>query len=608
MSTIGRRGFLAASIAVAGATAGLGAAGSASAATLTKPALTPPLYQDHPWLHLARTGLFLHWGMFTSPAFTDVAEWEADVTDSGWNPEYWVQEALKLKASYMVLVTFHSRLGYARAWPSQVPGSPSTQRDFLGELIAAGKKSGLKVICYVTDDPQWHNETGHESFDSAAYSAYKGRTVDLTARDGFGEYSYDVFIELMNNYPDLAGFWIDNDNAYWEDNGLYERIRAERPDMTLSNNNEDTPIMDMVSHEQKTGMLPNYDYSAATWTPLPRLAEGCFTVGGNWWYQGKNNTVDYPLTIRRVISNAGASIRSLIAEGAQHNGRFTPNIEAFNNFVGDWFDQIWESVGNTEGGGYMYGGLQPGWLNDGAFAAVTVARHNPRLQYLHVTTRPTTDTFLKVRDNGYEIVRVEDLRTGRRLPFVQEDGTVTIRSIPESAWDEYDTVLRIRTTGRRDHILSGGHIRATATAEKAGFPASNLVDDDFTTYWDADNTIPVTITLDLREIREVAYLAVNQREWSPTQNRETFGRKEDTARIKDYWVEVSDNGRNWHTEIAAAEMESAKAVRFIDLNTRARYIRLHVDSTWALETVPAYYKKLGIDSIEVATGNPRSHG
>ncbi|MCX4550642.1 alpha-L-fucosidase [Streptomyces sp. NBC_01267] len=621
MSTIGRRGFLAASITVAGAATGLGAAAPAFAAPasvtgpsaarsstgLTAPAApTPPLYREHPWLRTARTGLFLHWGMFTAPAFTDAAAWEAEVTGSGWTAEYWVREALKLKASYLVLVTFHSRLGYARAWPSQIPGSGSTRRDFLGELIAAAKKRGLKVICYVTDDPQWHDATGTECLDSAAYSAYKGKAVDLTTREGFGEYSYDVFVELMRNYPELAGFWIDNDNEYWERNKLYERIRTERPDMTLSNNNEDTPIMDMVSHEQKKGMLPDYDYSAATWTPLPRLAEGCFTVGGNWWYEGKNNTVDYPLTIRRVISNVGASIRSLIAEGAQHSGRFTPNIEAFNNYVADWFDGMWESVDGTEGGGYMYGGLQPGWLNDGAFAAVTVARHDPRLQYLHVTTRPTSDTFVRVRDNGYRITRVEDLRTGRRMPFVQENGTLTIRSV--STWDDYDTVFRIRTTGDRAFVLPGHRVRATATSSKAGFPASNLVDGDFTTYWDAGDTIPVSITLDLGEVRNVACLGVNHHEWSPTQNRETFGRKEDSARIKEYGVQVSRDGRNWSTVIASAELESAKAVRFIDLDTRARYVRIDVASTWALESVPAYYRKLLIDSIEVTTGHPRSRG
>ena len=61
-------------------------------------------------------------------------------------------------------------------------------------------------MLYMTDDPQWHNEVpGVETLDSAAYSAYKGQQVDLTTRDGFGEYSYDLFHEVMDNYPDLSG-------------------------------------------------------------------------------------------------------------------------------------------------------------------------------------------------------------------------------------------------------------------------------------------------------------------------------------------------------------------------------------------------------------------
>src|SRR6266545_4792033 len=81
----------------------------------------------------------------------------------------------------------------------------------------------------------------------AAYTAYKGRQVDLTTRPGFGQFSYDLFFEVMANYPDLGGFWIDNDNEYWEQNHLYEQIRQLRPSWLLSNNNEDTPIMDTVS-------------------------------------------------------------------------------------------------------------------------------------------------------------------------------------------------------------------------------------------------------------------------------------------------------------------------------------------------------------------------
>lgn len=107
---------------------------------------------EHPrqqWLRASTAGLFLHWGMFTAPKHLDCAEWERDVTGGGWSADYWVDEARKLGASYIVLATFHSRLGYARPWPSAIPGSCSTKRDLLGELVKAGKAKDVKIILYV---------------------------------------------------------------------------------------------------------------------------------------------------------------------------------------------------------------------------------------------------------------------------------------------------------------------------------------------------------------------------------------------------------------------------------------------------------------------------
>jgi alpha-L-fucosidase len=572
---------------------------------VTSPARADLFNPRQTWLRNSTAGLFLHWGMRTNPGYTDCAAWEKAVTDGGWDPGYWVSEAQKLHASYLVLASFHSRLGYSRPWPSTIPGSCSTKRDFLGELIKAAKAKGLHVILYMTDDPQWHGEGGHEWLDSAAYSAYKGKQVDLTTRPGFGEFSYDNFVEVMHNYPGLSGFWIDNDNEYWEQNGLYERIRSERPDMLLSNNNEDTPIMDTVSNEQKTGMTPPYDYPAATWTPMPRLTEADFKLPtkGAWWYDGSDSAIDYPVSIGRYITNAGASIKNLVAETAMVNGKLPSNQVAFNNFIKPYLDKIWESIGNTEGGGYMYGGLQPGAWNDGAYGTVTVAKGNPHRNYIHVLTKPSGGT-LTVRDNGYKVTRVTDVRTGHRFAFTQENGYITISGITN--WDTYDTVFRVDLAGQQGIYR---HVTATATASADGHPAADLTDGSYLNWWDSNATAPVSITLDLRRPSPVKFLAINQREDSPTRNRETFGRKEDSARIKDYKVYVSDDGINWGDPVKTGVLESAKAVRFIDLNpTRARYVKLEIDSTWAAPTVPNFYKKLAIDEIHVGWSSPTGHG
>src|SRR5438132_8209182 len=130
------------------------------------PARAELLNPRQTWLRNATAGLFLHWGLRTTrtdpsaPPFlnTDCAAWENEVTAQGWSADKWVSAAQKLHAQYLVLASFHSRLGYARPWPSKIPGSCSTKRDFLGETIAAAKAKGLKVILYMTDDPQWYWE------------------------------------------------------------------------------------------------------------------------------------------------------------------------------------------------------------------------------------------------------------------------------------------------------------------------------------------------------------------------------------------------------------------------------------------------------------------
>ncbi|QEV62475.1 alpha-L-fucosidase [Streptomyces spectabilis] len=562
------------------------------------PAADPPRQQP---LRNATAGLFLHWGMFTSPKHYDCAAWEKAVTDSGWTPEYWVDEARKLDASYIVLATFHSRLGYARPWPSKIPGSCSTRRDFLGELIAAGEAKGVRTILYMTDDPKWHDEQGVETLDSAAYSAHKGRDVDLTTRPGFGEFSYDNFFEVMADQPKLSGFWIDNDNEYWERHRLYEQIRERRPDLTLSNNNEDTPIMDMVSHEQKTGMTPAYDQPSAIWTPMPRLTESCYKVPstGAWWYDGQDRPVDTGLNVGRYVANAGTSIKSLMDLQAMVDGRFPPQQQKFTDFMKDYLPPIRESLHGVHGGGYAHGGMQPGAWNDGAYGYVTVSRARPTTQYVHVTTRPTTGDRVRLRDNGHRVTAVSDLRTGARLPYDQRDGRLTIRSIED--WDAYDTVLKVETAKDRYGVYPTGSV----TADEP-----RLTDGDFTTYTDNQGTLPVSFTLDLGGRRKAAYLGVNQREWSPTHNRSTFGRPEDSARIKDYTVSASDDGRRWR-QVAAGVLESARGIRFIDLGDgpdglKARYLKLDVSTTWSAPSAPNFHRRLRIDEIQVGHDHVRS--
>ncbi len=521
-------------------------------------------------------GLFLHWGMRTAPSHTSCSAWESAVTGGGWNAQYWVQEAQKLHTQYIVLATFHSRLGYARPWPSAIPGTCRTSRDFVRELIDATNAANppMKTILYMTDDPQWWNEglgAGQSWMNSSAYSAYKGHSVDLHTRPGFGEFSYDNFFEVMNRYPDLGGFWIDNDNSYWEDRDLYEQIHQIRPNYTLSNNNEDTPEMDMISNEQKTGMTPSYDYPQAVYTAAPRLIEADFKLptSGSWWYTGTDNSVDYKLTLGRLITNAGSSVKALMAETPMKAGRMPPAQESFNNFANTYLNAIWESLNGTEGGGYMYGGLDPGFWNDGAHGVTTISKTNPNLHYVHVINRPSGST-LRLRDNGYKIAGVTNLRTGANVAYTQSGGWLTLNGI--SSWDQYDTVFKV-VSGGREGIIPPSTYTMSASSSATGRPASAAADGNYLTYWDNNNAGTVNLRFDLGSAKPIQYLGINQREDSTTYPAAN------SARINAYSVAVSNDGSSW-TTIKTGNLPNHRGVQIIDVPlTTARHVRLEKTSS-----------------------------
>ena len=344
--------------------------------------------------------------------------------------------------------------------------------------------------------------------------------------------------------------------------------------------------------------------------PEPRLTEGEWKLPttGNWWFDGHDGPVDYPVTMGRIVSNAGSSIKSLMAETAQVNGKFPAQQEAFNNFAGPYLDQIWPSIHGVEGGGYMYGGLQPGDWNDGAHGVTTVSKTDPDLHYVHVLTKPADRrrriSVRRQRLPGHPRDRLPHrqaaaVHPARRLPHHQRHhraGTPTTRC----SWC---------TPPAGSAFYPTGVVSATATASADGFPAAEPHRRRLPELLGLNATLPVSVTLDLGQRRPVQYLAVNQREWSPTYNRNTFGRPEDSARIKDYKVFASNDGVHWGDPVKTGVMPSARGVQYLDLGLteqRPRYVKLEVDDTWAADNAPRFFHQLQIDEMWLGWGYPTS--
>ena len=199
------------------------------------------------WFHNAKFGIFIHWGLYSVPAFAvkelsftespkegeeyyfknnPYAEWylntlrihgsptqEYHYKEYGedfsydefipkfneeierWNPQEWAELFKNAGAKYVVLVTKHHD-GFL-LWPSKYPNPRKehykASRNIVGELTNSVKSKGMKMGFYYSTSFDW-------SFNSVPI---KDRTSDMTngvTTPEFTEYVRNHWYELIDEY------------------------------------------------------------------------------------------------------------------------------------------------------------------------------------------------------------------------------------------------------------------------------------------------------------------------------------------------------------------------------------------------------------------------
>ncbi|NQX66498.1 alpha-L-fucosidase [Paenibacillus alba] len=537
------------------------------------------------WYTSAKVGLMIHWGMTTGQTNDDIAayynitDFEAAATAGGWNANKWVDEALRIKAKYITLCSFHSVMGYIKPWRSAIPGTMVTQRDYLGELVAAAHAKGIKVIVYITPDPKWHDRFGYEWMDNAGYRNYKNdQSIDMNTKKGWAQYSYDIVDELLTNYPNIDGLWFDGWNQYWDDLGLIEHIRSRNDNLVTIGNGRarDLQIADADSLENRaSSYTPSYNIPSGFQAVPSRATAENFKIGGGWWYHGDENTfVDIPQTIRYIAVAAGSNFNVDIGEGPKIGGEMSVSLTNVNTQINAFLNWAGESIFGTAGGGFHKGGFQPGNWNLGSFGVTTLVPGG-NTHYIHVLTSPTSGNQIVIPDVGYTVSKAVLLKTGQPLTFSQNGGYVTI-SVP--AWDSIDTIIKLTATNPLN-ILPRASITATASSEDPSHPVASAVDDDYTTYYSAASgaALPQSITLKLNQKADISGLRIQQTEDRPV----TTGQEgaPPPTRLKDYEVYVSNDGLNWGTPVKTGTLMNQRGVQqilFNTLQTQKRYVKFKV--------------------------------
>ncbi len=495
------------------------------------------------WYLKAKLGLFIHWGTNignfdwksgkTPPPYKNAEEFENAALQNGWSADKWVKTAKEIGAQYIILTTFHSTCGYLRVWPSNIPGTPFTKRDFLQEIIDSAQKEDIKVIIYMTNQASWaidkYNKLdGVNWTDPQAYSLYKDdSTIDIAKRENFINYFVkDVMDELFINYPKISGFWYDGWDTKDESNRIeeeiFEYVHSRMPEaINIKNNYNNIYAIgeDVMSLEDWKGAhnfanAPDthygviYHYNLPNYTSMPpTIRESSFKTIGGWKYGDYIPELsEHPDDIKRIITIISNNWVAVPGYGPTISGDFPEPLTKFHERLAEFMTWAKESIHNTMGGGHGQGGFAPGYWNDG-FAGVTTFIPNENTHYIHVLEMSENKDKLIISDCGYNVLSAFDLKTGSSLSFKQELGLLHIDFI---ATHESDTIIKLITDNSK-RVIKIKELSFRTSSDKNSEKINSL----------SDLTIPIEIEMKWEVMKDICGLKIVQSEDTgiPNSNR-----------------------------------------------------------------------------------------
>ncbi len=301
-------------------------------------------HQIPKWFHDAKLGIFIHWGLYSVPAFAvtsidpaesihilkhfnnnPYAEWylnslriqgsptqEYHVKTYGkdfsydnfvsifndeikkWDPDEWAELFKKIGAKYVVLTTKHCD-GFL-LWPSKQPNPNEdnyiASRDIVGELTNAVKKNGMKMGFYYSTAWDW-------SFNLKPIKDAKSFIENYINPPEYTEYVNNHIYELIDRYKPTI---------LWADMGYPPGTNVLEIFAYFYNNIPDGVVNDrwrqINPKDKKFARLAHCDFDTPEYTVFKRIKkkkwETCRGIGNSFGYNKFESEEDY-LTSEELI-------------------------------------------------------------------------------------------------------------------------------------------------------------------------------------------------------------------------------------------------------------------------------------------------------------------
>ena len=544
----------------------------------------------------SKGGLFVHWGLGTGKTpgnlmYQNVQAFEDATEAANWTPQPMVDAAVKLNCKYIVWATLHVEHGLIRTWKSKIPGTPTTKRDYLGELCNAAALKGIKIVVYMNGDASTKNANVKNFIDGVAYAKYKNSSIDIKNNiDHWIRYFIkDNMFEIMDNYPNVIGFWCDGWDRPSVDTVTLSAVHTKNQNYLIFRNEygnqpsyDDVDVMGVEPFAKI--LSPKYDKSSGMYVKSGNGVEASFVISADWWYTGNNYSTDPKWCVKMAASALGGNAVPCYAEGPTISGDFVANVNSTNDVMKKFFDYASVATNNVWGGGYSHGGFKPGTVGDSAYVATTMSKDG-NSHFIHVLNKPFKNpNQLLIPMLGYKVNGVKSLATNENLTYYLDNDNLVITV---SSWDKFDVfgdeIIQITTDGR-PNVLSRNGWSIIANNVSSGFPASNAIDSTHDTYYSSQNdaNMPIELTIKMGSKNRIYGINLNQYEARALTKADYYHTNEGT-RIKDYEVYASSDVSDWGSALVYGTLENERGVKEIQIPSgtgNKSYIKLKILSNY----------------------------